>query len=226
MPRRRTQEGSREGRHLLWRTGHAHARGVRVHPQADDPDRQPADPLAHHEVLRPLRVHTDFVLCLGYKADVIKQLLPQLQRGDGERLRAVRGRREGPPAQDGHPQLEHHVRGHGPAREHRHAPARRARAPRRRRVLPRELRRHAHRRRPAGDDRAREGGRRDRELPRRAAELQLPRRRHGRRRLRRRRPRRHALRRLDQRRLLRPAQGRVRPHRARARTSSTSRSRA
>ena len=46
----------------------------------------------------------------------------------------------------------------------------------RRRDVPGQLRRHADRRGPAGDDRPREGGRRDGELPRGAPELQLPRR--------------------------------------------------
>jgi hypothetical protein len=28
------------------------AEGGAIHPEADDPDRRPADPVAHHEVLR------------------------------------------------------------------------------------------------------------------------------------------------------------------------------
>ncbi len=41
-------------------------------PQADGQDRIPADPLAPHDVLRSPRAHR-FVLCLGYKADVIEE---------------------------------------------------------------------------------------------------------------------------------------------------------
>ena len=48
--------------------------------------------------------------------------------------------------------------------------------------VPRQLRRHAHRRGPSGDDRAGEGLGRDGQLPRGAPELQLPRRLGGRRR--------------------------------------------
>ena len=41
-------------------------------PEADDHRRQPADPLAHHEVVRRVGAH-EFVLCLGYKGECIKQ---------------------------------------------------------------------------------------------------------------------------------------------------------
>ena len=47
-------------------------REVRSHAQAHGPGRLPTHPLARHEVLRPLR-HTDFILCLGYKAEAIKR---------------------------------------------------------------------------------------------------------------------------------------------------------
>ena len=43
-----------------------------AHPEADDRRRQPADPLAHHEVVRVLGAH-DFILCLGYKGECIKE---------------------------------------------------------------------------------------------------------------------------------------------------------
>ena len=36
--------------------------------------------------------HDDFILCLGTSGDLDQGLLPQLQRGAGERLRALRGR--------------------------------------------------------------------------------------------------------------------------------------
>ena len=39
--------------------------------------------------------HTDFILCLGYKAEVIKEYFLALQRGALQRLRAVRRRAAG-----------------------------------------------------------------------------------------------------------------------------------
>ena len=39
--------------------------------------------------------HTEFVLCLGYKGDVDPRVLPQLQRGALQRLRARGARRRG-----------------------------------------------------------------------------------------------------------------------------------
>ena len=38
--------------------------------------------------------HKDFILCLGYQADVDQGLLPQLRRGAVQRLRALRRRRQ------------------------------------------------------------------------------------------------------------------------------------
>ena len=164
-----------EGRPLLRRARHADARGVRARPQADGPGRQPADPVARDEVLRALRAHR-LRAVPGLQGRGHQALLPDLQRGARQRLRAQRGRGEGPSAQDRHPQLEHHVRGHRPALLDRRAAARGAAPAARRRDVPRQLRRHGHRRRPAGDGRSRQGDRRDRQLPRRPAELQLPRR--------------------------------------------------
>ena len=49
--------------------------------------------------------HKDFVLCLGYKAEVIKEILPPLRRDDLERLRprgrAGRGRSSAPTSTTG-----------------------------------------------------------------------------------------------------------------------------
>ena len=42
-----------------------------ISSQTDAPHRQPADSLAHHEDLRPQRLK-DFILCLGYKGEMIK----------------------------------------------------------------------------------------------------------------------------------------------------------
>ena len=46
-------------------------RRQRERPEADDHDRLPADHVAPDEVLRALRLK-DFILCLGYRADYIK----------------------------------------------------------------------------------------------------------------------------------------------------------
>lgn len=53
------------------RQGDADPRRGRSHPQADDSRRASADPVAHHEVLRPLG-YKDFVLCLGHLGDQIR----------------------------------------------------------------------------------------------------------------------------------------------------------
>ena len=59
--------------------------------------------------------YKDFVLCLGYKAEDIKHFFLTYSEAI-QRFRPVRRRRERPSAQDRHPQLEHHVRRHRPAR--------------------------------------------------------------------------------------------------------------
>ena len=64
--------GRHEGRHLLRRPRRADGRGNPTNPEADDPDRQPADPVAHHALLlsvRAYRVHP----VPRYKGDVIKE---------------------------------------------------------------------------------------------------------------------------------------------------------
>ena len=61
-----------EDRRLLRRARASHGRDVCSHPETVDPDRRQADPLAHHELLLDFGA-TDFVLCLGYKADAIKE---------------------------------------------------------------------------------------------------------------------------------------------------------
>ena len=130
--------------------------------------------LARDEVLRALRVHRLRALpWLQGRGD--QALLPDLQRGDGERLRPVGWRSQRPRPEDGHPRLEHHLRRHRAAQLDRAAAARRAGAPRGRRALPRELRRHADRCGPAVHDRASEVDGGDGQLPGGPAELQLPR---------------------------------------------------
>ena len=114
--------GACEGRAVLRRPGPADARGLGGRAEADGPDRQPADPLARDEVLRALRPHRLHALP-RLQGRGHQGVLPHLQRGDGQRLRAVRRRREGPPAEDRHPGLEHHLRRHRPARVDRRAAA-------------------------------------------------------------------------------------------------------
>ena len=131
---------------------------------------------------------TDFVLCLGYKAEAIKQFFLTYNEAMANDFVLVGRRRGGPPAEDRHPRLEHHVR------RHRACTRRSASG-----CAP-----SAHLLRddemflanygdtltdadlPAMIERAKDE-RRDGELPRRAPELQLPRRLDGRRRPRRRR---------------------------------------
>ena len=78
-----------EGRDLLRRPRPAHARDGAAHPEADDPDRRHADPLAHHEVLRALRAHRLHPLPRATRPTSIKEYFLTLQRGALERLRAL-----------------------------------------------------------------------------------------------------------------------------------------
>ena len=135
-----------------------------------------AGPLARHEVLRALRVHR-LRAVPGLQGRGHQALLPDLQRGDGERLRAVRRRRERPPPEDRHPQLEHHLRRHRAARVDRASGcARCASCSRDDELFLANYGDTLTDARPAGHDRARQVDGRDGELPRGHAELQLPRR--------------------------------------------------
>ena len=99
--------------------------------------------------------YTDFVLCLGYKAEVIKQFfLTYNEAMANDFVLSDGGANVHLLKTDIHNWNITFVR-HRAARLDRRAAARRPRAPRRRRGVPRQLRRHAHRREPAGDDRAR-----------------------------------------------------------------------
>ena len=60
---------------------------------------------------------TDFVLCLGYKAEVIKDFFLTYDEALANDFVLSEGGAKRPPAEDRHPQLEHHVRRHRPARE-------------------------------------------------------------------------------------------------------------
>jgi len=54
----------------LWRIGVAYP-GRGRYPEADGADRLPADPVARNEAYAHFR-HKDFILCLGYRTDVVK----------------------------------------------------------------------------------------------------------------------------------------------------------
>ena len=56
---------------------------------------------------------SDFILCLGYKADVIKEYFLELQRGALERLRAPRRRKQIELLRTRHRRLVDHLRRHG-----------------------------------------------------------------------------------------------------------------
>ena len=194
--------------------------------QADDPGRQPADPVARDEVLRPLRVHTTSCSASATRPRSIKEFFLNYNEALANDFVLSRGRREGPAAQDRHRRLEHHVRRHRPALDDRRAAAARAR--------------HLLRDdemflanygdtvtdvAPARDDRARSRTRtRWRSFLARQAELQLPRRRRSTTTGACARSATSRVRHVDQRRLLRHAPRDLRRPAARARSSSRSRS--
>ena len=124
--------------------------------------------------------HRDFILCLGYRADAIKDYFLHYERGGLQRLRPVRGRPPDRAAGLGHRGLADHLRRHRPRHDHRRAAAPGPPPARGRGDLPGQLRRHPHRRpaRPAG--RARSGPtRRRRPSSSVRPSLLVPRRRHG-----------------------------------------------
>ena len=144
----------REGRRLLRRARRAHGRGDATHPEADDPDRQPADPLAHHALLRGMGAHGVRALPrLQGRRD--PRVLPRLQRGALQRLRA-RGARRRRPCRAPEPRrrrLADHVRRHRHAVDDRRASEGGRAAPERRRGVLRDVRRRAHGRSPRPDAR-------------------------------------------------------------------------
>ena len=72
--------------------------------------------------------HKDFVLCLGYKADVIKQFFLNYEEWISNDFTLSKGGKELDAREQRHRGLEHHLRRHRPARQHRRAPGRRAHA--------------------------------------------------------------------------------------------------
>ena len=81
-----------EGRHLLRRARRPHGGGDAAHPEADDPDRQPPDPLGDHAVLRGLGAQRVRALP-RLQGRRHPRVLPELQRGALQRLRARGPRR-------------------------------------------------------------------------------------------------------------------------------------
>ena len=90
---RRPYTWSNEGRALLRRAGTAHARGVRAHPK-------PMVTIGDRPILWHIMKyyahfgHNDFVLCLGYKAEVIKEYFLNYNEALSNDFVLVRGRRE------------------------------------------------------------------------------------------------------------------------------------
>ena len=113
----------------------------------------PADPLAHHEVVR-VWGHDDFILCLGYKGECIKEYFLNYNEALSNDFVLSNGGRDVELLGERHLGLDDHVRRHRRAVDDRRAAARGRAAPRRRRVLPRHLRRRPDRRAAAGHDRA------------------------------------------------------------------------
>ena len=131
---------SDEGRTVLWRAGSAAAGLLADDPETDDQHRFHAVAVAGHEVLRPLRPQGLRALSrIPGRGD--QGVLPQLQRGDGQRLRAQQGRQQRGPRQRGHRGLDHHLRRHRDELEHRPAPHGGARTRRRRGNVSRQLQR-------------------------------------------------------------------------------------
>ena len=92
--------------------------------------------------------HTDFVLCLGYRREVIKEYFLHYDEALSNDFVLSEGGANVELLKTRHPGLADHLRRHGPARLDRRAAARGAPAPGRRRDVPRQLRRRAHRRGP------------------------------------------------------------------------------
>ena len=70
---RRQQDERREGRDLLRRSGRPHGRGDPADPEADD-HRSATQPILWH-IMKWYASwgHTDFILCLGYRAEIVKE---------------------------------------------------------------------------------------------------------------------------------------------------------
>ena len=118
---------------------------------------------------------TDFVLCLGYKAEAIKQFFLTYNEAMANDFVLSNGGADVHLLKTDIHDWNITFVDTGLHASDRRAPAGRSPPAARRRALPGQLRGHADRRGPAGDDRARQGRAGDGELPRGAPELQLPR---------------------------------------------------
>ena len=93
--------------------------------------------------------HNEFILCLGYKGEVIKRVLPLVQRGAVQRLRARSRTATGTKLEllsRDLGRVADHVRRHRAQLDDRRAAQGGRAAHRRRRDVPRDLRRRPHRR--------------------------------------------------------------------------------
>ncbi len=59
--------------------------------------------------------HKDFIICLGYKADVVKKYFLEYNEALSNNFVMAEGGQRVRTAQQRHPRLAHHVRGHGPS---------------------------------------------------------------------------------------------------------------
>ena len=91
--------------------------GLRMR-EASDVVPKPMVPIGNRPVLWHVMKYyahfgfTDFILCLGYKAEAIKQFFLTYNEALTNDFVLSERRREGASAQDRHPRLEHHVRRH------------------------------------------------------------------------------------------------------------------
>ena len=94
--------------------GHADARALRSVPK-------PMVPIGYRPILWHVMKyyahfgHKDFILCLGYKAEVIKEYFLNYNEALANDFVLSRRRQRRPAAEHRHPGLEHHLRRHRPA---------------------------------------------------------------------------------------------------------------
>ena len=102
--------------------------------------------------------HTDFVLCLGYKADVVKEFFLHYEEWISNDFTLSKGGQRADAGEQRHRGLEHHLRRHRAPRQHRRAARRGEEVRRGRGDVPRQLLRRPHRSGPERDDRRSSGG--------------------------------------------------------------------
>ena len=111
-----------EGRAVLRRSRHAHPRLFGEHPEADDPGRPPADPVARDAVLQPVRAPR-FRAVPRLQGQHHQGVLPQLPPQSYCRLRDLGARHEGRAAGRGRGGLARHAGRHRHLAQHRPAAA-------------------------------------------------------------------------------------------------------